>query len=365
MPARKLKPSEPESPAIPQTDQPGGDTSWKNGVPESGWYKMPDAWWQHLPRLQRGLYQRMLIEYVWGTTVPRKQGAKMPEWSPWMSFVEIAAIFRCSPEQVRDDAKDAGKRGLMMVERPAGSRNQVRFKVCSERWCNLKDYEPGKPVEMPEKKRVEPSSRWLAGISVKPGGNYDFVVPALPEDFRLQKISFRNTGESGEVVFAGGGPAEGGILIFETQTAVANKDKSAEQPKSTPVNVAQDDSNKRRSQPKSTPVKSNPYSKEKPATDPIVQQIAEGLGTYGPVTIQRVTQLIAACRATPGKVLESLSVVKPPENARDDVAWMLGYGIPEYLAGRYVPAKKKVSARDRRALDAMRFSRELKEGKIA
>lgn len=101
-------------------------------------------------------------------------------------------------------------------------------------------------------------------------------------------------------------------------------------------------------------------------TSAVVEQIAEALGTYGPVTIPRVTRLIADSHGPAEKVLEALAVVKPPESARDPLAWVLSM-VLEYLAGRYTPEfpKKKISVRDQRMADAFRMSREIKEGKIA
>ena len=341
MAARKLRPAEPEK---SQNDQPAGDTSWRNGVPEAGWYKYPDAWWRDLPRLQRGLYQRMLIEYVWGTTVPRRKGEGMPEKSPWLSYVEMAAVFRCSPEQVRDDARDAAKRGLMPLEE---SRGKVRFTIAWERWPNLKDYVAPRPVKVPEK--VQKQVRWLSrAVSVEPGATFD--LPKL--DFAVERISLRNTSAEGTIRI-GAGSCEGGVLVLETNAElVSKKTKQVIEPErdSTPASFA----------------KPSPKSKEKIATNPVVQQIAEGLSTYDPVTIPAVLGLIKRCDATPERVLESFVAIRPfaPEGA--SAGWFIRM-IPQNIAGTYNPGqpKKKLSARDQRMADAFRMSREIKEGKIA
>lgn len=338
MAVRKVKPA--ESQPTPLEDKPCGNTSWKNGVPANGWYRMPDEWWRHLPRLQRGLYQRMLIEYVWASTVPREKDGKMPEWSAWFSYVEIAAIFRCSPEQVRDDARNAAKRGLMAMEAPEGSRGKVRFQITWERWANIKDYVAPGPAEVP--KKPQPKVRWLSrAVTVEPGATFD--LPKL--DFPVERISLRNTSERGNIKI-GAGSCEGGVLVLET----AAESVPVESKVSDKSQVVERDS---------TPVKSRetpPKPKEKPATDPVVQQIAETVGSYGPVTIPAITRMIAAAHATPELVLESLSVVKPPDNADNPVGWVLMM-VPRYFAGAYKPAesrkKKQQSERDRRAFDAM------------
>lgn len=351
MAARKLKPADPEK---PQNDQPAGDTSWKNGVPEAGWYKMPDAWWRDLPRLQRGLYQRMLIEYVWGTTVPRSKGAAMPEKSPWLSYVEMAAVFRCSPEQVRDDARDAAKRGLITLEQDA--RKGCRIGISWERWPNLKDYTAPRPVAVPEKpqtvavpevpEKPQKQVRWLSrAVAVEPGATFD--LPKL--DFAVERISLRNTSAEGTIKI-GAGSCEGGVLVLETNAElVSKKTKQVSEPER-----------------ESTPVKPKP---KEAATDPIVQQIAEVVGSYGPVTIPAITRMIAASHATPEQVLHALSVVKPPESAENPVGWILSM-VLRYFAGAYKPraavAEKRRSERDQRALNAMRgIYGSKKEDKIA
>lgn len=136
-----------------------------------------------MKRLQRGLYQRMLIEYVWGCTVPRVSGVALPEWSPDFSYVDVAEECGCSPEQLRDDARDAHARGLVILDEKRG-RGLFRMKITHERWGNLKDYVAPKPQVMPEKP-AKPV-RWLSrGASVEPGQTVD-----LPKfDFPVERIS--------------------------------------------------------------------------------------------------------------------------------------------------------------------------------
>lgn len=320
-------------------NQPGGKSRWRNGVPVYGWYRLPDdQWWNYLPRLQRGLYQRMLIEYIWARMVPREGEKAAPEVSPWLSYVELAEKWGCTPDQLRDDARDAHARGLIEVEE--SKRQGFRAKILWDRWQYLKPYEAPKPTVL-KKEAVAPSSRWLAGVSVKPGGSYDFVVPELPADFKLQKISLRNTGESGEVVFAGGGPADGGIIVLEAQSEksdIAESKTSEVIRDSTPVQ-------------KRSPVAKKPNA---PTVDPVVQQICDAIGTYGPVTKDAITRLIAAAHAPAEQVLKACGEIRPPESAENPVGWMMSM-IPRYIAGAYKPRSgaKKQSERDKRAMDAL------------
>lgn len=204
-----------EQPQKQLRDYPGGQTSWKAGVPSHGWYKMPDEWWRDLPRLQRGLYQRMLIDFAWGCSVPRVESEPIPEWSPWLAWSDLADQFRCSPDQLRDDARDAAKRGMIAVEE---SRGRARFRILWQKWPNLKDYVPPAPREVERKEQPKPSSHWFSRrVTVGPGETFDFTVRDLPPDFQLQKLSLRNTGQEGPVTITGGGPAEGGMIILETE----------------------------------------------------------------------------------------------------------------------------------------------------
>lgn len=353
MAARKLKP-ETESPSNLQNNRPGGNTAWKNGVPASGWYRMPDAWWRHLPRLQRGLYQRMLIEFVWASMVPRETAGTMPEWSPWLSYVEMAKQFRCTPDQLRDDADNANERGL--IERQ-GSRGKVRFRVLWERWGNLKDYQAPAP-RLLKKERAQPLSRWLAGVSVKPGGSYDFTVPDLPADFRLQKISLRNTGESGEVVFAGGGPAEGGVLVLEASSGAEiesmKSTSSAIEQESTPATaggrrVVSDDGggvgarNSRaggavsgKSSREDAPGRIG-STDQSPQTDTL-RECIRVLSAHGTVSESAFLAWFRKQSLGSDVVLEALRNIEPSRNASDPVAWILSI-VPRYVSGTYKPAR--------------------------
>ncbi len=326
---------------------------------------MPDQqWWRDLPRLQRGLYQRMLIDYAWGCTVPREQGAPVPEWSPWLAWSDMAKLFHCSPDQLRDDAEDAAKRGLIAVEQ---SRGRVRFQILWQRWPNLKDYVAPIPRLM-KKERAEPSSRWLAGISVKPGGSYDFTVPELPADFRLQKISLRNTGESGEVVFAGGGPAEGGILVLETHSGEENGSiksaSSEEKQECTPGSgasgrVAKTDGDHLESGNRGArnPVSGHRNGKDgsgatNPAagvpSDASLQECLQLLAKHGPVVTTAFVSWFRKLLTTSDKALEAIRAVSIA-NPQKSVQWILGM-VPKCLDGSYKPAgEKKRSAREQLA----------------
>lgn len=273
------------SPEVLQ-NYPGGKTTWKAGVPAFGWYKMADSWWEDLARLQRGLYQRMLIEFVWAATVPREEGVAIPEWSPWLSWSDMAARFRCSPDQLRDDARDAAKRSMIAVDE--SQRGKVRFQVLWAKWSQLKDYTPPKPVSLEKAAKPKVSSHWFSKrVTVAPGESYDFTVPDLPADFTLQKISFRNTGDSESVTIAGGGPADGGVIVLETEAekSVAKKDSSEVKRESTPQT-------KKPRNEESTP-QTSPASRKIGFSSPL----AETLAKYGILSDLSVNKLVADCQA--------------------------------------------------------------------
>lgn len=278
----------------------------------------------------------MLIEYVWASMIPRESDSAMPEWSAWGSYPEIAAVLRCSPEQVRDDARDAAKRGLMVVDEPKDSRGKVRFRITWERWANLKDYVAPRPVAVESKPHKQ--VRWLSrAVMVEPGATFD--LPKL--DFAVERISLRNTSERGNIKI-GAGSCEGGVLVLETaaEVAVTESKVSESQRDSTPVK---------------SPAKPASKAKEKPPTDPVVQQICEVVGSYGPVSLPAITRMIAAAHATPEQVLSSLSVVKPPEDPDNAVGWILTM-VPRYFAGTYKPAG---ASRSKKQTERERLSAEL------
>ena len=274
---------------------PGGQTNWKAGVPAFGWYKVADQWWQDLPRLQRGLYQRMLIDYAWGCTVPREEGVPIPEWSPWLSWSDMAARFRCSADQLRDDARDAAKRGMIAVEEAevkqidgAGNslRGKARFQILWQKWPNLKDYIPPKP-QLVEKKQPKISSHWFGkDRDLDPGESWKYSVTDLPANFQLQGFVFKNTGESGRVTIAGGGPAEDGLIVLETKARVSDPVESK-----TSANEA---AKKRESTPQTFPHKREPT----PQVDrfSLSSALVASCAKFGFTTDDAIREMVLNCR---------------------------------------------------------------------
>ncbi len=261
-----------------QRNYPGGQTMWKAGVPAFGWYKMADSWWEDLARLQRGLYQRMLIEFAWAATVPREEGVPLPEWSPWLSWSDMAARFRCSPEQLRDDARDAAKRSMIAVEEAATGqtdeagkslRGMVRVRILWAKWPNLKDYVAPKP-QLVEKKQPKISAHWFGkDRDIEPGESWKYSVTDLPANFQLQGFVFKNTGESGRVTIAGGGPAEDGLIVLETKARLSDPAES----KTSATKAPQ----KRDSTPQSPPQNrdSTPQSDRFALSSPLIESCAK------------------------------------------------------------------------------------------
>lgn len=141
---------------------------------------MPDEWWRDLPRLQRGLYQRMLIECVWASMVPRVSDGEIPEWSAWMLWSDMSELFRCSVDQVRDDARNAKERGMIAIQE---QRGKVRFQILWQKWGGIKSYQAPRPVVVV---KPEKTIRWLSrAVTVEPGKTFD--LPRL--DFPVERIS--------------------------------------------------------------------------------------------------------------------------------------------------------------------------------
>ena len=318
---------------------------------------MPDCWWRDLPRLQRGLYQRMLIDFIWGRMIPRETEASMPEWSCWITWAEIADACRCSPDQVRDDARDAVARKMIVMETEHG---RARFRVTWENWPQLKDYQPPRPTLVEKKKETtKVLSHWFSRrVTVAPGESYDFMVPDLPADFQLQKISFRNTGDSESVTIAGGGPADGGVIVLETEAEKADSVESKTYEK------------KQESTPQSPPKKRESTPQSPPVSSKIAfsSPLAKTLAKYGILSDLAVNKLVADCQAWAPECsleeIEQAARVKGDEAAKNpktrNVAGVILSEIPKYFnseayrSGVKPAALEKKDARserERRALE--------------
>jgi hypothetical protein len=270
---------------------PGGETRWKNGVPIYGWYRMADQWWEHLPRLQRGLYQRMLIEYVWASTVPREGGAILPEWSRPLSWSDMAARFRCSPAQLHDDARDAHHRGLIEIKGYKGdgsrfeNRGKAEIRILWQKWADIKDYTAPRP-QLVEKKQAKLSAHWFnQDVDIQPGESYAFTVPPLPENFgQLQTILFKNTGESESVKIAGGGPAENGMIVLETKVKISAPVKS------------KTSARKGAFERECTPQKSVPERESTPQRFVLPPPLVDACATFGLVSDDAIIGMVVACQ---------------------------------------------------------------------
>jgi len=355
-------------------NSPGGETLRKNGVPVYGWYRMPDDWWEHLPRLQRGLYQRMLIEFVWASTVPREEGAVLPEWSPMLSWSEMAARFRCSCSQLHDDARDAHIRGLIQIKDYNGKgdfpvRGGAQIKIRWDNWGNIKKYDPPKPELVEKVPRVKVSSHWFSKrVTVAPGESYDFTVPDLPADFTLQKISFRNTGDSESVTIAGGGPADGGVIVLETEAEKSDAVESKTYEKkreSTP----QSPPKKRESTPQSPP-KFRESTPQSPPVSPKISfssPLAKTLAKYGIVSDISLNRLVAECQAWAPACsmdeIEQAARVKGDEAANNpktrNVAGVVLSEVPKYFNSEAYKVGIKPAAREKKDARSEREKRAL------
>lgn len=215
--------------------------------------------------------------------IPREEGVSMPEWSPWMAWSELADTCRCSPDQVRDDARDAVARKMIAMETAHG---RARFRVTWENWPNLNDYVAPRPTLVEKKKETtKVSSHWFSRrVTVGPGESYDFTVPDLPADFTLQKISFRNTGESESVTIAGGGPAENGILVLETE---------AEKAKSLKSDISTKKTTEKR---ESTPQKNLPERESTPQKLVLSPPLVDACARFGLVADDAIIGMVVACQ---------------------------------------------------------------------
>jgi hypothetical protein len=183
-------------------------TEWKaDGTPRNYFTPQPHIWWQDLPRLTRGKTQHLLIEYAWRMTagLERDPKAPAPEKTPLLAWRDLAELFHCSVQEVKDDAKDAAVRGLVAIETPTGG---VTIQVLWKAWEGLPDYKAPRPVlvkteSKPEKERplfdpfdVRRGSR-CSSLPLPPDVNgYRFEVSDGLDSFRVAPLV-----KSGKLVF--------------------------------------------------------------------------------------------------------------------------------------------------------------------
>lgn len=324
-----------------------GRTVWgSRGLPKSGYTMLPHDWHDHIYRVTGGQQlQLSLLLYCWRLTAGVcSEGDTVQEWSPWVKKRALVDKLGCECVDSIDDALENGQaRGLWRYD--DSRRGEVRISLLPANWPKMKPCKKCSRIHLvggqcvglhlASEKKLQPLKP-LNGVvygrpfTFKKGKEQEFTLDKPAERIRL---SFRE----GDGMVARFGVSESGAAAIEFwQEKTETKGL--------------------------TPPVSGVHSGK---TNPVVQQIAEGIGTYGPVTIPAITRMIAASHAEPEKVLQSLSVVKPPENAENPVGWILSM-VPRYFAGAYKPKKpeKRVSERDQRALNAMRGIYG-KEGKIA
>ena len=112
-------------------------------------------------------------------------------------------------------------------------RGKAQLRILWQRWGDIKDYTPPKP-QLVEKKQAKISSHWFGkDRDIEPGESWEYSITDLPADFQLQGFVFKNTGESGRVTIAGGGPAEDGLIVLETKVRISDPVESKTSAKET------------------------------------------------------------------------------------------------------------------------------------
>jgi hypothetical protein len=64
-------------------------------------------------------------------------------WTPWVTWVELAGLFCCSVKAVQNAVAELDGLGRGVIEAEV-RRGEVRFKLLTEMWESLPDYQPGR-----------------------------------------------------------------------------------------------------------------------------------------------------------------------------------------------------------------------------
>jgi hypothetical protein len=290
---------------------PGGDTTFRRGVPAYGWFKMANVFYRDFDRLSRGKHQVILLQVIWGLLVSAAKD-ELPEWSEWLLISDLLPLFACNAKQIREDIEDGKARGLLDYDKH-GAR--YRFKLAYKDWPKLPDYVAPRPVPIPdpepEPEKKKPGGDWFSRRRVlEAGDTYSFVVPSLPPDFgELKAITFRNIGDTGSLAICGGGAGQNGTVILDLADN-SRKEKANEKGAGAPFfeTVQSENASKQKANPGAkkgagAPSKNhefvankNTYEKSRCSEVSISSVLLDACSAYGLANPDVISKMVGRCR---------------------------------------------------------------------
>ena len=177
-------------------------TRWRaDGTPENFYTPLAHTVLPHLFRLKRGGDQESLLLWCWRLTIglERAKDEPAPRSTGKQKWADLAEVLHCSTQQVKDDAEDASKRGLIKIDKTTAGH--VDIEVLWRDWEKLPDYKAPRP-ELVKPKPEEPE-RVLSKYAVSSGQKLPYrPIPEGVKDYRLEAGSASAFSVS-EVVRAG------------------------------------------------------------------------------------------------------------------------------------------------------------------
>lgn len=365
-----------------------------------GFTKLNHAeFWPDVPRLCNGGAVQVLL-LLWCFRMrgaPGKGGVRTPGWTPWVRWEELAGRLGCSVRTLQEDVADldipsakraanaTGKgRGVLEAE---DRRGEVRFKLLTDLWESLPDYQPGRPVVVEPPKVEEPKQPVpLVKNPVRVRG--DKPSRSVAVKFHLKKIRCQAVGFNGGFNFGGSFNPVDGILTLDILNpasvragrvpAKARKDNygakakaklatTDSEPSSSPTKINQPVTDSIRRQTADSFASDSPEDLARkytpPPSPPCFSSLAAALRVHGPSDDAMARKVMRDCRGlapecTEDQVIEAVDFVGSTlsENVRFPIAVIRSQVPNLFSTGKLLLPKKKepkMSERDRKVFETM------------
>lgn len=135
---------------------------------KKGWSKLPHAWFADLPRLINGPAQMFFLLLIHRETKGKERRSiePAPEFSEPLTNDWLAQMIQCTVRAVDYVIEDAIKRKLVQAKK-AGRGKGFQFKLLSEKWQSLPNYEPEKRPPQLAKEAEPPVAEFQAAEPVR------------------------------------------------------------------------------------------------------------------------------------------------------------------------------------------------------
>jgi len=310
-----------------------GGTKWKeDGSPLSGWVPVPCEYSRPISRLCGGkidttILSNIIPRFTWGL-MKHQRDADWPNWTPWLTWDDLAEFAGTKVRAVQDAVHDMAKRRKLVKVQER--RGLVRLQALWRDWPNLPDYTD---VPRPALELVPPKEQQPAKLLEKP-----FTVRAGRKSRPIDIPGWEK-----QIAFRGGATdcavslfleSDSRLLVETAATVKSNLDADIEDAGSkqsaigttVPVGAGE----------KSSPAKSTSTEVgELLNITPILTELLK----YGHTDDASAAKLVGACRANAAEctVAEiagaiALKAQDMGSNVRQKIAWLLKV-VPSCFVG--------------------------------